>query len=58
MLTAMEMARIDDDDHYCYKSPAPDVIMGLTTKFIYKNWDFSAAFHASIGNYVILRLPE
>ena len=26
--------------------------MGLTTKFIYKNWDFSAAFHASIGNYV------
>ncbi len=29
---------IDDDDRYCYKSPAPDVIMGLTTKFIYKNW--------------------
>lgn len=43
---------IDDDDRYCYKSPAPDVIMGFTTKFIYKNWDFSAAFHASIGNYV------
>ena len=43
---------IDEDDRYCYKSPAPDVIMGLTTKFIYKNWDFSAAFHASIGNYV------
>ena len=44
--------KIDPDDRYCYKSPAPDVIMGLTTKFIYKNWDFSAAFHASIGNYV------
>ena len=44
--------KIDEDDRYCYKSPAPDVIMGLTTKFIYKNWDFSAAFHASIGNYV------
>ena len=44
--------KIDNDDRYCYKSPAPDVIMGLTTKFIYKNWDFSAAFHASIGNYV------
>ena len=43
---------IDDDDRYCYKSPAPDVIMGFTTKFIYKNWDFSAAFHASFGNYV------
>ena len=44
--------KIDPDDRYCYKSPAPDVIMGFTTKFIYKNWDFSAAFHASIGNYV------
>ena len=44
--------KIDSKDKYCYKSPAPDVIMGLTTKFIYKNWDFSAAFHASIGNYV------
>ena len=44
--------KIDNDDRYCYKSPAPDVIRGFTTKFIYKNWDFSAAFHASIGNYV------
>ena len=44
--------KIDSKDKYCYKSPAPDVIMGFTTKFIYKNWDFSAAFHASIGNYV------
>lgn len=26
--------------------------MGFTTKFIYKNWDLSLAFHASIGNYV------
>jgi iron complex outermembrane receptor protein len=26
--------------------------MGLTTKFIYKNWDLSASFHASLGNYV------
>lgn len=29
--------KIDNDDRYCYKSPAPDVIMGFTTKFIYKN---------------------
>lgn len=43
---------INDDDRYYYKSPAPEVIMGLTTKFIYKNWDFSASFRASIGNYV------
>ena len=26
--------------------------MGLTTKFLYKRWDLSLAFHASIGNYV------
>ena len=44
--------RIDDGDRYYYKSPAPDVTMGLTTKFIWKKWDLSAAFHASIGNYV------
>lgn len=44
--------QINDDDRYYYKNPAPDVIMGLTTKFIYKNWDLSASFHASLGNYV------
>ncbi len=44
--------QINDADRYYYKSPAADVIMGLTTKFIYKNWDLSAAFHASLGNYV------
>lgn len=44
--------QINNADRYYYKSPAAPVIMGLTTKFIYKNWDLSAAFHASIGNYV------
>ena len=44
--------QITDADRYYYKSPAADVVMGATTKFLYKNWDFSAAFHASIGNYV------
>lgn len=44
--------KIDDSDRYYYKSPAPDVTMGLTTKFLYKNWDLSASFHASLGNYV------
>lgn len=44
--------KIDDADRYYYKDPAPDVTMGLTTKFIYKNWDLSASFHASLGNYV------
>ena len=44
--------QINSDDGYYYKSPAADVIMGATTKFLWKNWDLSAAFHASIGNYV------
>jgi len=44
--------QINSDDGYYYKSPAADVIMGLTTKFVYKGWDLSAAFHASLGNYV------
>ncbi|MCH4147915.1 MAG: TonB-dependent receptor [Prevotella sp.] len=44
--------QINDQDRYYYKSPSAPVIMGLTTKFIYKNWDLSAAFHAAIGNYV------
>jgi len=43
---------INDQDRYYYKKPAADVIMGLTTKFIYKRWDLSLAFHASLGNYV------
>ncbi len=44
--------QINSSDGYYYKSPNADVIMGFTTKFIYKNWDLSASFHASLGNYV------
>ncbi len=44
--------KINASDRYFYKKPAADVIMGFTTKFLYKNWDLSAAFHASLGNYV------
>lgn len=44
--------QINDDDRYYYKKPAADVVMGLTTKFIYKRFDLSASFRASLGNYV------
>jgi iron complex outermembrane receptor protein len=44
--------QITDADRYYYKSPAADVIMGATTKFLWKKWDLSASFHASLGNYV------
>ncbi len=43
---------INDDDRYFYKDPAPSVIMGLTMKFLWKNWDLSMAFRASFDNYV------
>ncbi len=44
--------KINESDKYFYKKPAADVIMGFTTKFIYKSFDLSASFHASLGNYV------
>ena len=43
---------IDDDDRYIYKNPAADVLMGFTSKFMYKNWDFSFTLRASLNNYV------
>lgn len=43
---------INDSDRYIYKKPSADVLMGLTSKMTYKNWDFSFALRASIGNYV------
>ncbi len=44
--------QINDEDRYYYKNPSPDVIMGLTMKFTYKNFDLSMALRASLGNYV------
>ena len=44
--------QINDKDRYFYKKPAADVIMGLTSKFVYKRWDLSLAFRASLGNYI------
>lgn len=43
---------INSADKYIYKDPAPDVTMGLTSKMLYKNWDFSFALRASFNNYV------
>lgn len=44
--------KINASDRYFYKKPAADVFMGLTSKFVYKRWDLSLAFRASLGNYV------
>lgn len=43
---------ISDGDRYFYKKPAADVLMGLASKMIYKNWDFSFSLRASLNNYV------
>ena len=43
---------INNDDRYFYHSPAAPVYMGLTMKFLYKNWDLSFALRSAIGNYV------
>lgn len=43
---------IDADDKYVYKKPDADVLMSLTSKFLYKNWDFSFTLRASLNNYV------
>lgn len=40
------------DDRYCYHSPAADVLLGFNTSLRWRNLSVSAAFRASIGNYV------
>ncbi len=42
---------INDNDRYFYKKSDADVLMGLTSKVIYKNWDFSFSMRASLNNY-------
>ncbi|GET30390.1 SusC/RagA family TonB-linked outer membrane protein [Prolixibacter sp. SD074] len=42
----------DNNDKYIYHNPVPDYTMGLSLRFNYKNFDFSASSRANIGNYV------
>lgn len=42
----------DNADKYIFHNPAPDVLMGLSFRFTYKNFDLSGSSRASIGNYV------
>lgn len=42
---------INASDKYIYKKPAADVLMGLTSKMLWKNFDFSFALRASFNNY-------
>jgi len=44
--------QITNEDRYHYQSPAPDFFFGISSRFEYKNWDFSFAGRAQFGNYV------
>ena len=39
-------------NYYHYKKPAPDYMIGLSTKLNYKNFDLALSGRISIGNYV------
>lgn len=43
---------INSSDKYNAHKPQADVTMGFLTNASYKNWDFSMAWRASLGNYV------
>jgi TonB-dependent starch-binding outer membrane protein SusC len=44
--------KITTDDRYYYHKPAADINMGLSSKLVYKEFDFGVSLRASIGNYV------
>lgn len=43
---------INQDDKYFYKSPAAPWAAGLSSKVIWKNWDFGFSLRANFNNYV------
>jgi iron complex outermembrane receptor protein len=47
-----EDGEITEADKYHFKSPAPDVFLGITSGFEYKGFDASFSGRASIGNYI------
>ncbi len=43
---------INEEDLIAYKNSAPDVHMGLSSRFSYKKWDLNFSTRANLGNYV------
>ncbi len=43
---------INTSDLYTYKSPAPNVTMGISSTLTYKNFDFTFSGRVNLGNYV------
>lgn len=44
--------QVTPDDRYRFENPAPDVFLGLTSLFSYKDFDFSFAGRANFGNHM------
>lgn len=44
--------QITVEDRYRLHKAAPDIFMGINSTFVYKNWEFSLAGRANLGNYV------
>jgi TonB-dependent starch-binding outer membrane protein SusC len=43
---------VNTGDMYVHKNPTPAIVMGISSNFNYKNWDFSFAGRINLGNYV------
>ncbi len=43
---------INEDDKYRFEKPTADYTFGISSRFNYKEWDFSFSGRANIGNYV------
>lgn len=43
---------LNDLDMYHYNKRSPDIILGISSSLVYKNWVFSFAGRANFGNYV------
>ncbi len=43
---------VNSKDRRVYKSPAPDIIMGLSAGLVYKNFDLNLTMTSNLGGYV------
>ena len=43
---------LNEQDKYFYKKADADVVMGFSSKLIWKKWDFSFSLRASLNNYM------
>jgi iron complex outermembrane receptor protein len=44
--------KISADDKYMYHKPSPDVMMGISSRFTFRNFDFSFTGRVNLGNWV------